>query len=212
MQKITNAIQISGGENHLAILCADGSVWSVGYNGYGGFGIGNTTNSSLPIQMKDADGSMLYGAKKVSAGRYHTTVLKMDGTAISTGYNGYGQLGLGDANTRYLPSAVMEALEKKDEEGNVLEEAKKASNIKDISANGDTTMLSVKKDENGKAGMYVAGQNSFGQLYTKNTQHTYIAKKVQTDKDIITMASTRNVSAQTSAIADSLGLVYTVRI
>ena len=210
MQKISNAMQITGGEYHLSILCADGSVWSVGYNGYGQFGDGTADTQYLPKQMKDTDGSELYNAKKVSAGRYHTVVLKQDGTVIASGYNGNGQLGIGNTSTKYLPQDMLESLAVTDEEGNVTEPAKKVQNIKDISANGDMAMLSIKKDKDGKAGMYVAGQNNFGQLYTKNTQNKYLMTKVQEDKDIITMAATRNVSAQTSVIADNLGLVYTV--
>jgi len=83
MQKVSNIIQITGGENHLSMLDADGSVWSVGYNGYGQFGIGNAVNAILPIQMQNADGSVLYGVKEIAAGRYSTYIIKEDNTVLS---------------------------------------------------------------------------------------------------------------------------------
>ena len=74
MQKVSNIIQISAGEGHVAMLDADGSVWSVGCNDYGQFGIGNSSNYSLPIQMQNTDGSILYGVREVAAGRYHVNL------------------------------------------------------------------------------------------------------------------------------------------
>ena len=77
------------------MLDADGSVWSVGYNGNGQFGINNDTSYYLPQQMKTEDGNkILRNIQKVSAGKAHTIMLTEDGTAYATGYNGYGQLGI----------------------------------------------------------------------------------------------------------------------
>ena len=67
MQKVSNIIQITAGEQHISMLDADGSVWSTGYNGYGQFGIGTAdTYNVLPTQMKDTKGSILYGVKRNS--------------------------------------------------------------------------------------------------------------------------------------------------
>ena len=189
------------------MLDANGSVWNVGYNGNGQFGVNNYTTYYLPQQMKTEDGSgILQNIKKVSAGATHTIVLSDDGTAYATGYNGYGQLGIGDTTTKILPTKMI------DTEGNVV------TRIKDIEANGYSSMISVKPttttDTTGNqtttAGIYIAGYNNYGQLYTKNAVSRTNLTKVQEDKNIITMASTKNPSYQTSAIADDLGLVYTV--
>ena len=198
MQKITDIIQISAGENYVTMLRADGTVWSVGYNGNGQFGINNTNTYYLPQQMKNEDGTdVLRNIKKVSAGAIHTLALAEDGTAYAVGYNGYGQLGTKNTNTTYLPVKMV------NEDGEV------ASNIKDIEANGYSSMASVKSVD-GKAGLYVTGYNNYGQLFTKNATNRTSLTKVQEDKNVITMASTKNISYQTSAIADDLGLVYTV--
>ena len=207
MQKVSNIIQISAGDSYITMLDANGSVWNVGYNGNGQFGVNNYTTYYLPQQMKTEDGSrILQNIKKVSAGATHTIVLSDDGIAYSTGYNGYGQLGIGDTTTKILPTKMI------DTEGNVV------TRIKDIEANGYSSMISVKPttttDTTGNqtttAGIYIAGYNNYGQLYTKNAVSRTNLTKVQEDKNIITMASTKNPSYQTSAIADDLGLVYTV--
>ncbi len=56
MQKVSNIIQMSTGEQHISMLDADGSVWSVGNNGDGQFGTKNDSGTSLPTQMLDTDG------------------------------------------------------------------------------------------------------------------------------------------------------------
>ena len=43
---------------------------------------------------------------RVSAGFYHTVFVKADGSAHTTGYNSFGQLGLGDETARHEPTAV----------------------------------------------------------------------------------------------------------
>ena len=44
--------------------------------------------------------------KEVAAGYYHTIFLKNDGTVWATGWNEYGQLGLGDDTDRNTPTKV----------------------------------------------------------------------------------------------------------
>ena len=61
-----------------------------------------------------------------------------------------------------------------------------------------------------KAGIYVTGYNNYGQLFTTNTTQRTRLELVQTDKNVIAMATTTNSSYQTSAIADDYWLVYTV--
>ena len=95
MQKVSNIIQMSTGEEHISMLDADGSVWSVGNNDYGQFGVGHSANSSIPLKMQDTDGSILYGVREVAAGRYHTVIIKEDNTVWSTGLNSNGALGDG---------------------------------------------------------------------------------------------------------------------
>ena len=59
---------MTGGENHLIMLDADGSIWTTGLNSNGQLGKNNTVNSAVPQQMLDANGNIIYGIKEV-AGR-----------------------------------------------------------------------------------------------------------------------------------------------
>ena len=58
--------------------------------------------------------------------------------------------------------------------------------------------------------MYVSGYNPYGELFTKDTTNRKYATPVETDKDILTASTTKNVNIQTGAIADINGNVYTV--
>jgi alpha-tubulin suppressor-like RCC1 family protein len=92
VQGITNAVQVSCGEYHTAILCADGTIRTFGNNYYGQ--LGNSTNSgtntanATPLQVTG-----ITNAVQVACSRHHTTILCSDRTVKSVGYNYYGQLG-----------------------------------------------------------------------------------------------------------------------
>jgi len=81
---------------------SDGSLWSWGYNGFGALGDNATgVHRSSPIQIGSmTDWFML------SASEYHAAAIKTDGTLWVWGYNGSGQLGLGDNVSRSSPSKV----------------------------------------------------------------------------------------------------------
>ena len=203
MQKVYNIIQISAGEDFLLMLDANGSVWGVGANGDGQLGLNSTNEAHLPQQMLKENGSgILYGVKEIAAGKAHSVILKDNGTVLSLGYNGYYQLGNGTNSPKYIPTQVI------NESGEAVTDAKH------ISAGGDATYISRNKDSEGNnQGLYVIGRNSNGNLFTQDTGNKKRATKVQSDKDIIAMAVTRNSDStvkQTGAIADQDGMVYTV--
>ena len=86
-----NASTIAAGEQHSLFLKDDGSLWAMGYNGYGQLGNGNTSSytNSTPIQVIDS------GVAQVAAGGSHSLFLKDDGSLWAMGYNYHGQLGNG---------------------------------------------------------------------------------------------------------------------
>ena len=87
-----NIKEICCGWCHTLILKNDGTLWGCGANGNGQLGLGDTTNRTTFTQITtNAD-----DIKSVCCGAEHTLILKNDGTLWSTGYNGSGQLGLGD--------------------------------------------------------------------------------------------------------------------
>ena len=90
---------------HVCALLDDGSVkcWGTGY--YGELGQGDTMSRGYgPGQMGDALPAVDLGpgrtATSITAGGYHTCATLDDGSVKCWGYNGSGQLGLGDTDTR----------------------------------------------------------------------------------------------------------------
>ena len=92
---VSGVVQISAGAIHTVFLKGDGTVWATGSNEYGRLGDGTTVNKSVPVQVVDGSGNPLSGIVEISAGQYHTTYLKSDGTSWGTGSNQYGSLGDG---------------------------------------------------------------------------------------------------------------------
>lgn len=68
---------VSLGAWHSAVIKADGSLWTWGWNNCGQLGNGTTENSSKPIEV-------LKGVKAVSLGSSDSAAIKIDGTAAVT--------------------------------------------------------------------------------------------------------------------------------
>jgi len=94
----TNWSSISVKGYYSTALKSDGTLWTWGRNNYGQLGNGNTgTNINTPTQVGSAT-----NWSSVSAGSYHVTALKSDGTLWTWGRNIFGELGNGtniDTNT-----------------------------------------------------------------------------------------------------------------
>lgn len=88
-------------------LDVNGKLWSWGYNGYGQLGANDTTARTVPFYASGLSTSSIYNKTVVQVataggneGYQSVLVLCSDGTVHSCGYNGYGQLGLGDVTQR----------------------------------------------------------------------------------------------------------------
>lgn len=90
--KITNVKDISVGLDYTLALKNDGTVWSFGDNFYGQLGKSENIKTHeaniVPTKINN-----LTDVVQISAGSWHATALKTDGTVWSWGYNYYGQLG-----------------------------------------------------------------------------------------------------------------------
>ena len=98
----SSAIAVATGVYHTAVLLANGTVQTFGYNNKGQLGVNDTANRSTPVQVWAISSSAI----AVACGGYHTSVLLANGTVQTFGYNVYGQLGVNDTTLRNTPVQV----------------------------------------------------------------------------------------------------------
>ncbi|MGW1116336.1 RCC1 domain-containing protein [Streptomyces tanashiensis] len=96
------AVQVAGGDDHSIALLEDGSVVAWGANLSGQLGDGTNTARTTPVKVCAVGetapcASFLKGVVAVAAGDVHSLALLTDGTVVSWGNNGFGQLGEGSA-------------------------------------------------------------------------------------------------------------------
>ncbi|WP_307481548.1 RCC1 domain-containing protein [Microbacterium trichothecenolyticum] len=86
-------------------LLLDGSVWSIGGNGFGQLGNGSYSPSTTWIQI-----SGLSGVQQLSAGAESVYALLSDNTVAAWGDNWFGQLGTGGTQNSVTSPAVIPGL------------------------------------------------------------------------------------------------------
>ncbi|XP_038980993.1 ultraviolet-B receptor UVR8-like isoform X3 [Phoenix dactylifera] len=96
---------IAAGLWHTVCTSVDGDVYSFGGNQFGQLGTGSDQAETLP-KLLDAACLENKNAKMVSCGARHSAMITEDGEVFCWGWNKYGQLGLGDAIDRSIPSRV----------------------------------------------------------------------------------------------------------
>lgn len=102
---INNIVQIALGESHTLALDTNGNVWAWGSNYYGALGTGETQDSNTKVQVKSPDGEgVLSNIVAIAAGSNYSMALDKDGNVYTWGYNGYGNLGLGDRSYKTITS------------------------------------------------------------------------------------------------------------
>src|SRR3990167_7562558 len=142
----------ASGYNHCLFLDSLASVWSCGYNGYGGLGLGHFTTKLTPEKINN-----LPPIISISAGWQFSLFVDANGSVWSCGYNQFGQLGLGDVNHRNIP-----------------EQIKNLPKIKSALALGVSSLF---LDCEGS--VWSCGSNGNGQLGLGDTTHRNKAEKIQ---------------------------------
>ncbi|MBF0621606.1 MAG: peptidylprolyl isomerase [Magnetococcales bacterium] len=94
-------VAISAGNNHAMAMTSSGALWVWGDNYNGQLGIGNNTDTFIPITV-----STLSQVVAISASTGSSVVLRQDGTLWSWGQNNYGQLGLGHKTKTNTPAQI----------------------------------------------------------------------------------------------------------
>jgi alpha-tubulin suppressor-like RCC1 family protein len=95
----TNWKQVSTSNGHITAIKTDGTLWTWGYNQYGGLGINNIADRSTPVTTF-AGGT---NWKQVAGGTYNTAAIKTDGTLWVWGNNFTSQLGINNSADRSIP-------------------------------------------------------------------------------------------------------------
>ncbi|MFJ7064356.1 hypothetical protein [Streptomyces sp. NPDC101115] len=93
-------VQVAAAGGHSLAVLDDGSVVAWGGNSSGQLGDGTTTDRTTPVRVCAVGepapcASFLKGVVSVAVGVVHSMALLTDGTVLSWGNNGYGQLGDG---------------------------------------------------------------------------------------------------------------------
>ena len=137
VSSLTNVKAISAGYYHALALKNDGTVWGWGYNVNGQLGVGNYTDTNVPVTIPN-----FTTVTRISGGRSFSLASKADGTVWAWGRNDRGQLANG-TNTS----------------GNVPVQATSISNATVLYA-GEQHAVARKSDGSG----WTWGDNSNGQL------------------------------------------------
>jgi len=104
---LTGVVQIAAGAGHALALLNDGTVRAWGYNDYGQVGDGSTTTRTTPVQVVTSGGTPITGITLIAAGLDHSLAYNATtDTLYVWGYNGFGQLGLGDTTVRYTATPI----------------------------------------------------------------------------------------------------------
>ncbi|MGW4165023.1 RCC1 domain-containing protein [Streptomyces sp. NPDC004788] len=110
MLGLTDVVSVAAGEFHSVAARADGTVYNWGAASALGSG-GGGTDQNTPVQVCAVGqtapcSAFLTGVKSVAAGDVHSLAVRADGTVVSWGFNGSGQLGDGTTTSRNVPVQV----------------------------------------------------------------------------------------------------------
>jgi alpha-tubulin suppressor-like RCC1 family protein len=154
----TKIVSITAGNYHSLILDSEGRVWASGYNRAGQLGLGYSGWSSRANSFQSVTFKGLpLGTKiiSISAGGDHSLALDSDGKVWATGYNEYGQLGLGISGLETGQNSFQLA---------TFNGSTSDTQITSISAGG---RHSLALDSKGR--VWATGYNYYGQLGLDNT-------------------------------------------
>jgi alpha-tubulin suppressor-like RCC1 family protein len=99
----TNWKEVSCGNRFTLAIKTDGTLWAWGHNIYGQIGDNTTTHRSSPVQTVAGGTNWKQLGLIMGLSSY---AIKTDGTLWSWGYNGFGQLGIGNTTHRSSPVQI----------------------------------------------------------------------------------------------------------
>ena len=101
-----NVVAVATGDSyyggHTLFVRTDGTLWAMGQNSFGQLGIGTMSSASQPTPVTMATSNVV----AVAAGVNYSLFVKADKTLWGMGYNGYGQLGIGNFADTNRPAFI----------------------------------------------------------------------------------------------------------
>ena len=163
---------VSLGYDHSIVVTDLNQIYAWGYNRNGQLGLGCNATMMQPMKLILNSKSKI---KSVECGHSHTGMVTEFGECYVWGYNGCGELGLGDNINRYLPQKLS------------------IENIKSISCSLWFTMIVTKEGE-----CFSCGQNTQGQLGIGNNINQNSLQKLELTGVIFTTCGDYHVFALTT--------------
>ena len=100
------AVKTWGAYNNIYVLGSDGYLYASGLNGGGQLGIGNTTTMYTLTRVNLPIGTIKFATSQGFANCNTCMALLGNGQLYGWGWNGHGQLGLGDTTNRSTPTRL----------------------------------------------------------------------------------------------------------
>jgi len=98
--------KVAAGSSHMVALSTDGYVYSWGLNVSGQLGTGSTASSYVPVALANAGVIETKHVTDIASGSNHALAVLNDGSVVSWGYNGDGELGDTTRNNQVNPVRV----------------------------------------------------------------------------------------------------------
>ena len=100
-------MRVATGFGHTVFVTKDGLVYACGRNIEGQLGVDDTEDAGQLVPTLVTGQLQGKTAVCVAAGEHHTLCITEDGSFLSWGRNGSGQLGVGDTENRHVPTLVI---------------------------------------------------------------------------------------------------------
>ena len=97
-------LQVAAGAGHTVCVTVEGAVFAFGCNSFGQLGFGDTDGRNVPTLLRGELENK--SVMQVAAGYGHTVLVTKDGLVFACGCNDGGQLGVGDTDSRLVPTLV----------------------------------------------------------------------------------------------------------
>ncbi|XP_063173869.1 RCC1 and BTB domain-containing protein 2-like isoform X1 [Candoia aspera] len=178
-------IEVACGSHHSMVLTADGAVYSWGYNNSGQIGSGSTANQPIPRRVTGCLQNKI--AINIACGQMCSMAVVENGEVYVWGYNGNGQLGLGNGGNQPTPCRIA---------------ALQGIHVQRIACGYAHTLVLTDEGR-----VYAWGANSYGQLGTGTRSNQPYPVPVTIDQDrIVEIAACH--STHTSAAKTQGSQVY----